>query len=281
MGTDAVVSLGGLSIGRDVEDESGCRWTLTRLDGWFGGVSPVPLWVTRPGIDGVMSGPVSMSGRLMTIEGVVWAPDSARRDEAIDTVSSVLTGSIRQRLLVVSEPGRGLARQCVVELGGPTLVELVGHQAATFSLAVFAPSPVRHGAELRSVESSRYAPGSMLSIPLTIPIVFGPPGASGFVTATNHGTSAAQPTIRFRGPLTDPAVRVVGGPHVRLLMTLQAGEEVVVDMGTRTVMSGPASRRSMLSADSSWWSLPPGDTTMQVSAAAGTGTAVIEWRDAW
>lgn len=280
--SDATVTVGGLTLhdqATAVAEPDGTVWVLTKLTGWHGGVTP-RVTVVDPGglVDGVHDGLPTFGGRTVTVEGAVACPAELQRD-VMDRVARVLAGDIRLGTLEVTEDNR--SRQATVRLGGVTLVAKSGRRGVTFSLNLFSANPSRSGSDVRTVTTTRATPGGLLTIPLTVPIVFGAAGTSGFVTAVNDGDSAAWPVIRFTGPLTEPALRVVGGPALEAAITLAAGEQLVVDTADHTVLLGTSSRRGVLSITSQWFGLPPGANQLFFEAAAGAGTVTVEWRDSW
>ena len=282
--TDLSVSLDGWSASMGSTptiDENGCAWILSELDGWFGGVGVRSAPVDRLTVDGTIDGLRTFGARVITIGGSVVAPDRGSLMQAMDRIAGVLAGRSRTGTLLVNEEARQMYRQALVTLDADTKVAVADRLRATFSLALYAADPARYSTSTQQVQSLRYTPGGLFTIPLTVPIVFGPPGASGFLTINNNGNQDAWPVFRFVGPLVNPTVRLVGDRAISVVISLAAGQELVIDSKGRTVMLGASSRRGFLSFDSAWFSLPPGSSQLYFSADSGSGTLTVQWRDAW
>jgi hypothetical protein len=107
-------------------------------------------------------------------------------------------------------------------------------------------------------------------------------------TATNGGTFTTPFTVRFDGPVTNPSIEnVTTGEKLKLSadggLVLGVGEFVELDTDARTVLlGGTASRYSKLSSDSTWFDLPPGNTTLRfLGTTAGSPTMTVKFRSAW
>ena len=126
-----------------------------------------------------------------------------------------------------------------------------------------------------------------LSFPAAAPFVFGTSGTSAVMACDNVGTTDAPWTATFAGPLTAPElVHVESGSRMSFpSAVLAAGESLVVDSDSRTVLlNGTASRYSWLAATSQWFDLQPasiGTNSVQLLGSAGAGTVTIAWRSAW
>lgn len=123
-----------------------------------------------------------------------------------------------------------------------------------------------------------------LTFPASAPFVFGSAGTGGVLDATNTGTFETPYSLLFTGPLTAPAVSHLAQSRTLNLSgaSLAAGETLVVDSTSKTVLlSGTASRYSWLANTSQWFTLAPGANSLRFTAASGTGTCQISYRNAW
>jgi len=123
-----------------------------------------------------------------------------------------------------------------------------------------------------------------LSFPASAPFVFGTAGAGGSLAASHNGTIETPWVATFTGPLVAPAIEHSGQARTLSLSgaSLAAGETLVIDSAARTVLlNGTASRYSWLAATSSWFTLEPGSNALRFTAASGSGTCQIAYRDAW
>lgn len=124
-----------------------------------------------------------------------------------------------------------------------------------------------------------------LTFAASAPFVFGTAGEGGTIAAVNAGRGIDAPWVAtFTGPLTAPALEHVEQARILNLSgaALLAGETLVVDSSTRTVMlNGVASRYSWLALASNWFTIEPGVNTLRFGAASGAGTVQVRFRSAW
>lgn len=285
--TDLQITIGDWSArmaSAPLWDDNGAGWFLGELDGWWGGQQVLSAPVTPPGRDGMIDGNVYFGARIITAAGHVVAPTRGKLQQAMRRIGGLLARGEqgdRWDTLVVDETADGFSSQATVRLNADTKVKPEAPFRAAWSITLFAEDPVKYGTVLQQVSTSRYTPGANLQVPLRVPLRFGPAGTSGFITADNRGDRATAPVVKFVGPLVDPMLAVVDGPRVSAQMTLNAGEVLEIDMRAATALLGGADREQFLGFDSSWFELPPGQSTMQFTAASGTGQVIVEWRDAW
>jgi hypothetical protein len=130
-------------------------------------------------------------------------------------------------------------------------------------------------------------------LPFAFALGFGAGGLGGLATCVNAGGFETRPLITFTGPCTNPSVcnlSIAGAPYLSFQITLNAGDTLVVDTDLQTVIYTTAgtttgvSRRSALSAYSTWFNLPPGSNTIEFNtsdAAWVAGTMEVQWANAW
>lgn len=120
--------------------------------------------------------------------------------------------------------------------------------------------------------------------PRTYPLTYGAVSSANSILAVNAGNFAALPVLLITGPVDTPTVlHTTSGRFLKFALQLTAGDTLTVDLDAKSVLlNGTASRRTALTADSSWWELAPGDNTVQYTAAATTAsTLTVTWRSAW
>lgn len=124
-----------------------------------------------------------------------------------------------------------------------------------------------------------------LTFPLTFPLSFGGVVSSGGrITAVNAGSFPAPWVARIDGPVNDPRIEHVGtGQKIDLELAVDAGDYVLLDSATRSVLlNGTASRYSALTTDSTWFELAPGSNELAFRAAVSSAaTVTVSWRSAW
>ena len=175
-------------------------------------------------------------------------------------------------------------------MGRPRLADpnedLVSAGVIDVECRFMATNPFYEAATADSDSTSRTTAGSGFTPPFTPPFTLGA-STDGTLRATNDGSADASWTARLDGPLTNPVItNLTTGERLAFTanggLDLSGGEYVEIDSAARSVLlAGTASRRSQLSLDSRWWSLAPGDTDIELTADAGTGTLSVTWRSAW
>ena len=155
---------------------------------------------------------------------------------------------------------------------------------STVDMQVVATDPRMYADAESSSSTSLPSGGTGLSWPLTWPLNWGTITNSGLAVADNAGNYPAPVTIRVDGPVTNPSVEnLTVGKTVELLLTVAAGDFVLIDPNERTVLlNGTASRYSALTAASEWWLLEPGVNEIRFQASTSTAaTMTLTWRSAW
>lgn len=99
---------------------------------------------------------------------------------------------------------------------------------------------------------------------------------SNYVNVSNAGTHTAYPVVTITGPITNPILSDAFGVTMAFTITLNAGDQLVVDCRNKSVvLNGTASRRTTL-AGLKWFSVPAGQTdSFFFGAASGTGAAQV------
>lgn len=220
--------------------------------------------------------PLELAGRI--IGATSWADLNAKRDaliaaawlSSLATVTVTLEGGVQRTMRVRSE---GNAPVEVVEGNSYT--------DAHWRVQWQALDPRMYGLAVKSSIVSLPGGAGGMTFPLTFDLVFGA-AAGGTAFVTNAGSAPAPWTARFDGPLTNPSVTYQeAGLTLSFTITLAAGEFLLVDSSSRTVLlNGTASRYSTL-AQPNWWDLPPGSSTIRFNAASGSGTMTFSFFDAW
>ncbi len=112
------------------------------------------------------------------------------------------------------------------------------------------------------------------------------PGAT-FV-ANNPGTHPTVPElVRFTGPGTTFTFKnnAVAADKLQINTTLTGGQEINIDYRLRTIFKSTGENLyGSLSADSRWWEMAPGNTTVAFTVGSGSSGATemdLTWRGAW
>lgn len=276
------VELEGWRAGGHV-DADGTRWTINGdLEGWYGTPTVRGMSAPHEGRDGNVSAPPEFGGRSIVIAGQASCRSLAAREAARAKVGRLLTRSRYGVLTVDDRPVMGHSRQAVVSLAADTKVRVQG-LSVIYSLHLAADDGLRYSSALSSASATRAREGSSFPIPLPVPTPGGAPGSPGLIACANVGDQDTWPVLRFAGPLTNPAARLVGGgPAVWSNVTLNAGEVLEVDNRTRRVLLNGQLRRQSVRLDAEFFALPAESvSTVQFTAESGSGTCTVEWRSAW
>lgn len=100
----------------------------------------------------------------------------------------------------------------------------------------------------------------------------------------NAGWANTYPIFTILGPATNPLITEINtGNVLSVVYPLQASDVLVIDTNLRSVNLNGVNRRSLLTNNSTWFSMPPGNNYYQFNASAtGTGTScVVSWRSAY
>lgn len=221
---------------------------------------------------------------LMTLKaslGTAWAPVDADTDADYVVPMAFTLGAASSKYVVFGKPMRA-------EWSYDLLVRTYGEQApwAEAALCEFlATDPRIYSLPLQSAVAT---PG----------VISGGHGwphgwAHGWGTATpgsatvvNGGNFPTYPRITFSpgaSALVNPTIaNATTGLSWQIALTINPGDVLVVDFAEQVArLNNTANRNTyIVRPPSSWWQLQPGSNLIQL-AASGSGSATIEWRDAW
>lgn len=123
-------------------------------------------------------------------------------------------------------------------------------------------------------------PSGGFEIPFTIPLTIN--GGEGYTSVVNSGTEAVYPVIELTGPLHNPSVVNQTGNQIIELdnLTMSASDKVVIDTQTRTITLNGADVYDLLSEDSSFMTILPGENIMALNSdtTSDAGTAKIKFK---
>ncbi|WP_053651488.1 phage tail domain-containing protein [Streptomyces sp. XY431] len=127
--------------------------------------------------------------------------------------------------------------------------------------------------------------------PLTFPFDMGSgPAARSAPDIDNRGSVDTWPTIRLTpatGEIRDPSLTLVHNGERRRFacrgLRVGRGDALVIDMARRRITLNGASRFGQVDPSSTWFSVPPGGSTVQLDVLEGPDgvTADVSWRSAW
>lgn len=117
---------------------------------------------------------------------------------------------------------------------------------------------------------------------ITFPLSFGGGGTASTITAVNSGDVACWPVLVITGPCLNPTVQsltVAGNPTINIAQQLFAGDTLTIDCGWQTIVYQPSGQSvgtpypQVLSTGSTFFSLPPGTSTIAFNSSDGTHAA--------
>jgi hypothetical protein len=165
---------------------------------------------------------------------------------------------------------------------------ITGRRPKTFMLALVQADSRIYSAAVNTQVISAAGGASLggLASPVTSPLQVTGGGGLGAAGVVNRGTVESPAVLRIDGPITNPVIRnATAGQDIRLTYTLHAGEYLIVDLKTHTVLlNGTTDRYSALDfTNSSWWKLQPGVNDIHLLAAAYSipAAVTVTWRHAW
>jgi hypothetical protein len=226
----------------------------------------------RPGSDGALDDSQFHGSRVVSVTGSVYDGTSFTRPQLLDRFAAYCHPS-RRPTLVWSDSGQDLryATLRVDQHSGPRSNPSLTKIQAQWTV----PDGVVRSLAERSVdlEPSQAAPGRSFATwnanPLTFPSFIGGPG-----DALNLGSTWSDWRALVYGPCVGPAITNVStGATISFSgLTIAAGDYLDVNTATHTAIlnSVPGSSRySFLDfATSSWWRLPPGDSSVTFTAGS-------------
>ena len=273
------VDLGNVPLGG--VDGAGVAWVLQKLEGWDSSDSRGEVQ-RREGDHGAWFGPVYLSERPITLEGVIIAPDRASLEDAMERLR--VASGLTDTLLVVQET---IPKRVLVRRSGRLVIQYITDDKASYSVLVTAADPRRYELEQQAAPTGLPSSSGGITPPFTLPVSLDAVTVSGQATATNVGNFVTCPVLRIDGPVAAPTVLAqYQDSTVRQLAyseAIGAGEYLTIDTDSKQViLNGSASRRRYLSAQ--WPYIPASESvTFQFSASVYEPAALltVSWRSAW
>ena len=269
------VTLGQVTFGET--DAFGVQWVLSKLGGWSDGVESTGEGTQRAGADGLWLSPANLAGRVLTVEGALFASDWYDAEDAL----ARLRASIPLSLLGTLRVGGNVGQEVMVRQEGALLVEGYGAERR-FSFSLIAPDPRRYSVDEVSVSTGLPSTEGGLSLPISLPVSIDATLLSGSLTVANEGDLPTPPRFTLTGPVPAGARITLAGSGASLLVpdAVASGRSLVIDAGEQSaVLDGVAARRVV----GTWFSLPPGESTVLFSAPVYNAGSLLTltYRSAW
>ena len=148
-----------------------------------------------------------------------------------------------------------------------------------------ATDPRIYDAALQSPTTGLATVSGGMTFPATFPLGFGAAASGGYIFVTNYGTFETRALATIQGPCVNPQIQnAITGASLTFNITLASTDSLAVDFNARTViLNGTASRYNAIATGSSWFTFPPGSTTVRFIAAGYMAGALLtlQYRSAW
>lgn len=269
----------------------------------FGGTSPYNIvaitgLASQPGVTtsdrerlrrhGLLPGDDFLVGRSILLEIEVHATSTTTFNDAMQNLLTALIPGNEEQPFVFQVPGlaSGLKAQinCRPRKRDIPLDRSYYSSMGRAMIEFYATDPRIYLNLVQYDVTDMAVTGGGWNFNTTFDLDFGIAAMGGIIAAENMGTFSTPLVFRIDGPCVDPVIEnSTTGHTLALSYTLNAGEYLLIDTETRSVMlNGTASRYSDLTSTSTWWDLPPGISNI-VFRAATTDVAqlTITWRSAW
>lgn len=260
-----------------VTDAQGTWWLITDWQG-LDGVATAGQVVQKAGDHGAWATPQWYGPRTITLTVQATAQTQALRDVARAYLQQAIPVS-DLALLTWNDP---VPVQMAVRRSGPIVETYMTLNDVVFSVPLVAPDPRKYSTSLHSLTANQQTFASGIAPPLTPPLTL-PAGFPPMVLAcTNAGSFETRPTITIQGPLVGPGVtnQTTGQAVSFSTLTLGVSDVLTLDFNLKQATLNGSPR--VPDVASSWWLLPPGTTTVQVTGTPSAGSKVtVAWRDAW
>jgi hypothetical protein len=258
-------------------DANGTWWLVRSWTG-LGGVATAGQVVQKAGDHGAYAPPQWYGPRTITLT----VQATARTEALLNVARAYLQQAIPVSDLATFRWDEPVPIQMGVRRSGPILETYSTLVDAIFSIPLVAPDPRKYGTVLHTLTATQASAAAGLAPPFTPPFTL-PAGAPPMAVAcTNAGSFETRPSITITGPITSPAVvnQTTGQTIGFTGMTLASSDVLVVDLAAKQATLNGVYRTA--DVGSSWWVLPPGTTTVQVTGTAATGAQMtVTSRDAW
>lgn len=200
---------------------------------------------------------------------------------------ALVAGQTTEFPLTFQVPGVGLGGELQVaarvrKLSLPISMDYyngVGRAAVQFHCT----DPRLYSSTLETVNFTQASTSGGLTFNATFNLSFGGAATGGTAVCANNGEFDTPWVATISGPIVDPRIEnVTTGEIIYFTGSLAAGETLVVGSQDRTVLlNGTASRYSWIKYGTQWFDLAPGNNTMRLAGASGTGTMTVNFRSAW
>ena len=235
---------------------------------------------------GQFSGSDYLSGRDIEVEITVSSKHPSNTTwQALS--QAFVAGQVTDYPLTIQIPGLAVGAEVTVSarvrrLALPVDMEYyigVGRAVVQFHCV----DPRLYASSVSTVSMTQATSSGGLTFPATFNLSFGGAISGGSAVCTNSGEFSTPWVATISGPITDPRIEnVTTGQIIYFTGSLGAGETLVVGSLDRTaLLNGEASRYSWIKQGTQWFDLAPGNNTIRLAGASGSGSMTVQYRSAW
>jgi hypothetical protein len=201
------------------------------LKGWFDGVPSRLDQEERPNRNGLFDTQGYLSGRVVTIEGLILTSTPAQQEDARLALSSVLADGSAGRLSVRTSAGEKFAM--VRRVGEPAIVTQVWGRQCAYQLRFLAADPRRYE-DVPFFRVNALSGGTGPVAPLVWPLKWSTPGSADRLTFANRGNAESSPTFRLWGGFDSALItNTTTGARLGYGRQVSPGHYVEIDVKTR------------------------------------------------
>jgi hypothetical protein len=269
----------GLTLNSD-RDADGVLITCASVSGW-GSPGSKSQGTPREGEHGNSPAPnPKLDARVLNLQGRIDAPTRLLRQQAEHRLEAALGLQLFDLTVVDS-----IELHTQAQRSGKVDVDDDTDTACNWMAELTCPDPRRYGASKQVTMSLPSVTGG-LRFPIRFPIRFTGSSISGDDTVTNEGNESAPLVVTFTGPLTTPKLtNLLTGQCVQYNDVLATQDDFVVlylRFPLVVLLQGTALRTGKVSTGGGGvFGIKPGPNALSFRAAAGTGTALIEFDDTY
>jgi hypothetical protein len=256
------------------------------LDEPISGLSMPPIRTsqgTYSGRDGGYVGAQFYGARLISLTGMIFSQSALAVENTRKAFEAALASPPPIVLTITTNGGSLYTMNTYVDSLDIPINRTVTQ--APFSLTLIAPDPTIYDGSSTGLNTVTLNPvvGGGLTWPLTWPL----PWSAGTqpVTINNTGNVTIYPTITLTGAMTNPTIlNVTTGQFFSLTgLTTSAGDVLVINLLSRTVMLNGGSVLSYAPTTITWWPLIPGNNTIKFTTTNSSDpvTGTLSWRSGY
>lgn len=287
-------SLGNPLLTINTTDANGVDWVLTKEVGWFASAPPKPTRTNKAGATGSYRSQNFRGERIITLEGVMAAPDIGTLRAAQHQLAAVCGDPSQLYTLACAEETGTLT--ATVELDAQILMTPINYLSCNWSLQLAAPDPAKYSAVSQQAQAMLpsttggldWSTGGGLNWSAGGGLNWGSGGVSGNLSAINTGTAESWPTFTINAGtgILDPSItNSVTGQTLAYTGALGSGDVLVISTSpfNRFVQLNGTDRRPFLTT-SQWFSFAPGVTNVLAFAAdsySSTASLQVAWYPAF